>query len=104
MLQAPAFATAGRIYRDVDHPALRLKVELDGRLFHTAAGDRDRDLERDLDAAVDEAAATVRLGFGQVYERPCATAAKLGAVMSRLGWEGQLGRCPACATERGVAA
>jgi len=103
-LQAPSRATSGRVYRDVDHPELGLKVELDGRLFHTATQDRDRDLERDLDAAVDGAAATVRLGFGQAHERACSTAAKLGAVMNRLGWSGQAHPCPACATERDAAA
>lgn len=104
VLQAPALATSGRIYRDVDHPDLRLKVELDGRLFHTATADRDRDLERDLDAVVGGGEATVRLGFGQVFHRACSTAAKLGAIMNRLGWDDQVLRCPACATERGAAA
>lgn len=104
VLQAPALATSGRIYRDVDHPDLGLKVELDGRLFHTAAADRDRDLERDLDAVVGGGEATVRLGFGQLFHRACSTAAKLGAVMNRLGWDDQVRHCPACATERGAAA
>jgi len=98
ILQAPALATSGRIYRDVDHPDLGLKVELDGQLFHTATSDRDRDLERDLDAAVDGAAVTVRLGFGQAHERACSTAVKLGAVMNRLGWSDEAEECPACAT------
>lgn len=95
-LQAPAFATSGRVYRDVDLPDLGLKVELDGRIFHTEADDRDVDLERDLDAAVDGAAATVRLGFGQVYGRSCGTAAKLAMVMHRLGWDGRAMLCPRC--------
>ncbi len=103
-LQAPALDTSGRVYRDVDIPELGLKVELDGRLFHTATEDRDRDLERDLDAVVGGAAATVRLGFGQAHDRACTTAAKLGAVMNRLGWTGQARPCPACATGRDVAA
>jgi len=102
ILQAPAVASTGRIYRDVDLPDLGLRVELDGRLFHTAARDRDRDLERDLDAVVDGGAATVRLGFGQVYERSCSTADKLGAVMTRLGWADRAVRCAACEAGRGA--
>ncbi len=89
-------ACSGRVYRDVDLPELGLKVELGGRLFHTAAGDHNRDLERDLDAVVDGAAATVRLGSGQVYERSCTTAAKLGTVMNRLGWADQAVCCQKC--------
>lgn len=104
LMQAPAQATSGRIYRDVDHPDLGLTVELDGQLFHTATGDRDRDLERDLDAAVDGAAVTVRLGFGQAHDRACSTAAKLGALMNRLGWPGRARPCPACSHGEGAAA
>ncbi|MGN6782242.1 MAG: hypothetical protein ACTHJH_12130 [Marmoricola sp.] len=55
-------------------------VELDGRLFHDTASARDRDAERDLDAAV-SGATTVRLTWGQVYDRPCATAAKVASVL-----------------------
>lgn len=96
VLQAPGIATSGRVYRDVDHPDLGLKVELDGLIFHSAADDRDRDMERDLDAAVDGAAATLRLGFGQVFERSCRTAHKLGSVMNRLGWDDRAVPCPEC--------
>lgn len=39
-----------RVLRDVDYEASGLVVELDGRLFHSSAGARDADLERDLDA------------------------------------------------------
>ena len=80
--QLPARSSQGLVYRDADYgPVL---VELDGRLFHDSATARDRDLERDLDAAVDRRA-TLRLGWGQVFERPCATAAKLAAVMHDRG-------------------
>lgn len=95
-LQAVHLGATGAVYRDVDHQDLGLVVELDGRLFHTSVADRDRDLERDLDVVVDRDATTVRLGFGQVYSRGCATAAKLGAVMTRLGWTGRPSRCPLC--------
>lgn len=62
-------------------------VELDGRLFHDAATGRDRDLERDLDTATD-GRSTVRLGWGQVFERPCTTAAKVGRLLQLAGLVG----------------
>ena len=95
--QAPRHGSNGRVYCDVDLPGLGLKVELDGKLFHTSTKDRDQDMERDLDAAVDGTAATLRIGFGQVYDRPCETAAKLALVMQRHGWTGQMTPCDACA-------
>jgi hypothetical protein len=94
--QAVRFGSNGRIYCDVDYAELSFRVELDGKLFHTSTKDRDRDLDRDLDAAVEGVALTVRLGFGQVYDRPCATAAKLAKIMQRRGWTGALVPCAAC--------
>lgn len=72
----------GLVYRDADYGPLL--VELDGRLFHDSPRARDRDLERDLEAAV-SGRETLRLGWGQVFRRPCATAAKLAAVMQHHG-------------------
>lgn len=73
----------GIVYRDVAY-GQRL-VELDGRLWHDTAEQRDRDFERDLDAAV-AGHDTVRLSWGQVVGRPCSTAAKLSALLERDGW------------------
>jgi len=88
-----------RVYRDVvyggNRPRWRQYVELDGRLGHETTADRDRDLERDLDAAL-EHADSVRLGYGQVLGRPCGTAAKLGRLFQRQGWNGEATRCPRC--------
>jgi hypothetical protein len=81
------------VYRDVDYDGL--VVELDGRLFHDSTRARDLDRERDLDAAVG-GAETIRLGYGQVFERGCSTAAKLGAVLQRRGWSGQTHSCDSC--------
>lgn len=86
----------GRIYRDVDLPELDIRIELDGKLFHTSTEDRDRDLERDLDAVVAEDGTTIRLGFGQVHERPCSTAAKLAKIAQRRGWDGEPTTCAEC--------
>jgi len=81
------------VFRDVDYDGL--VVELDGRLFHDSTRARDLDLERDLDAAVG-GAETIRLGYGQVFERGCSTAAKVGLVLRRRGWPGRSQPCPSC--------
>lgn len=85
----------GPIYRDVDYEDHRLVVELDGRLFHDNAVARDQDLDRDLDAVVD-GRTTVRLGWGQVFGRPCATAVKVGSLLQQRGWTGRPLPCAAC--------
>lgn len=91
-----------RMLRDVVYRGERPRwcriVELDGRLGHTTTTDRDRDLDRDLDAAVD-GALTIRLGYGQVFERACLTANRLGAVLRNDGWRGRPSTCPACPEE-----
>ena len=82
-------------YRDAEWTREALVVELDGRLYHDNADQRDRDLERDLDDAVD-GKASVRLGWGQVTRRSCRTAMRLGALLTARGWEGRVARCPEC--------
>lgn len=84
------------VYREVRPPWTQI-VELDGRLFHDSSEARDRDMERDLDAAL-AGAGTVRLGYAQVFERPCATAEKVATLLRQRGWRGVLRRCPDCAT------
>jgi hypothetical protein len=84
------------MWRDVRYGEWGFLVELDGRLGHTALGDRDRDLGRDLDAAVLQQLTSVRLGYGQVFRDGCRTAAKVGAVLNRLGWTGSAHPCPEC--------
>lgn len=87
----------GPLYRDVEYRHERVVVELDGRLFHDSARARDRDLDRDLDAAVD-GKVTVRLGWGQVFDRPCATARRVGRLRRQRGWTGDVLPCRRCAT------
>ncbi|SFB90212.1 hypothetical protein SAMN04487968_102223 [Nocardioides terrae] len=70
----------------MDYPELGLAFELDGRLGHDGSAARDRDLERDLDAAVDAGRTTIRIGWGQVFDRPCSTAAELGRLLQQRGW------------------
>lgn len=97
--QAPAVSGGRRMLRDVRYagrrPSWTQIVELDGRLDHDSAAARDRDMERDLDAAID-GEETVRLSYGQVYDRPCRTAAKIARLLSRRGWRGRFRRCPRC--------
>lgn len=98
--QVEARDQAGRrMFRDVlyggNRPRWRQLVELDGRLGHDTAADRDRDLERDLDAALEEQG-TVRLGYGQVFDRSCSTAAKVGRLLQLRGWAGEPSQCPDC--------
>ncbi|MFT4126636.1 MAG: hypothetical protein QM662_10450 [Gordonia sp. (in: high G+C Gram-positive bacteria)] len=89
--------TAGRRgFRDIEYPHWHLVVELDGRLAHDTATARDRDLERDLDAAVSTDARTIRLGWGQVVDRPCVTAHKIALLLRRQGWAGNPTHCPDC--------
>ena len=86
----------GRIYRDAPYPAYDLQVELDGRLDHSALTERDRDLERDLETAT-TGRRSVRLGWGQVYDRPCRTAALIARLLVLGGWEGAATPCsPTC--------
>ncbi|UFN46471.1 type IV toxin-antitoxin system AbiEi family antitoxin domain-containing protein [Nocardioides okcheonensis] len=92
--QQRAGTLSGIVYRDNAYD--ELLVELDGRLFHDTAEQRDRDHERDLDAAV-AGAGTVRLTWGQVVGRPCSTAAKLSVVLERHGLRGGRPCGPSCA-------
>lgn len=86
---------AGVVYRDVVYADGDI-VELDGRLFHDTTQQRDSDFQRDLEAAA-FGRRTVRLSYGQVFERPCETAAlvatALGMTATRCG--------PSCAVRDG---
>ncbi len=87
-------ATLGVTYRDAEYAELAL--ELDGRVFHDSAEQRDRDLDRDLDAAVD-GQTSIRLGYGQVFGRPCLTARRIGVLLQQRGWTGAPTPCgPGC--------
>lgn len=94
--QRAGYSDRGPLFRDVDYDPLPLIVELDGRLFHDSAGQRDRDLDRDLDAAVD-GRRSIRLGWGQVFDRSCRTAGRVAIVLQQRGWTGAPRHCgPDC--------
>jgi len=83
-------------YRDARYSGFGLDVELDSRLFHDSADDRDADLDRDLDADVEQVD-TVRLGWGQVFGRPCRTASRIVTLLRQRGWTGTPRPCgPDC--------
>ncbi|NYG59128.1 hypothetical protein BJ980_002051 [Nocardioides daedukensis] len=97
--QASEQTAGGRLFRDVDLPEFDLIIELDGRLFHDSTEQRDRDMDRDLDAAVD-GRTSIRLGWGQCTERACRTAGRLARVLASRGWVGEPVRCgPDCALD-----
>lgn len=81
--QVRATTSVGVVYRDAEYGD-ECVVELDGRLVHDSVPQRDADFERDLDAAVD-GRSTVRLSWGQVFDRPCTTSAKLVMVLRSRG-------------------
>jgi hypothetical protein len=81
--QQRSVSSVGVCYRDAEY-AGQLVVELDGRAYHDTVSARDVDFERDLDAAI-EGRSTVRLSYGQVFGRPCQTAAKLARILRRHG-------------------
>ena len=86
---------AGTVFRDVVY-AVGPVFELDGRLFHDTTAQRDRDMDRDLLTAVG-GQDTVRLSYGQVYDRPCWTAAAVALLLASAGWRGEPRRCgPDC--------
>lgn len=89
-------ARRGDRWDDVSYDAQGVLVELDGRLFHDGAAAFDRDHQRDLEASAASALHSLRLGWGQVYARPCVTAQLVAAVLTRRGWTGRPVRCPSC--------
>ena len=69
-------------------------VELDGRIGHLGEG-QWRDMERD-NAHVFEAAATLRYGWRQTSDRPCAVAREVAAMLTHRGWLGLPKKCRNC--------
>lgn len=89
----------GVVYRDVEYAEQDFVVEIDGRLFHDTTRQRDRDLDRDLETLAD-GDQTARIGWGQVYARPCRTA-ELGRALRRRGWAERPRACgPRCGVLR----
>ena len=85
------------IYRDVEYH-VGLVVELDGYLHHSSFLARELDMDRDLLSAV-AGKDSVRVGWGQVWDRPCWTASCVASLLIARGWDGQPRSCgnDACA-------
>jgi very-short-patch-repair endonuclease len=91
------------VYRDAEYVG-GLVLELDGRVHHSSVQARDQDMDRDLLTAL-AGKDTVRVGWGQVYERPCWTAACIARLLALRGWTGSPRRCgPRCRLEWPMAA
>jgi len=73
----------GVVFRDVLYEGGTV-VELDGRLFHDTTAQRDRDYDRDLDTAA-RGQRTLRLSWGQVFDRPCWTTVRIVRVLTASG-------------------
>jgi hypothetical protein len=89
--QLRAATASGTVQRDIRYPARRALVELDGAFGHRDAVDRWADLQRDLDAALDDHL-TLRAGWAQVLE-PCRLADVVATILRRRGWSGQARPC-----------
>jgi hypothetical protein len=86
----------GKEYRDAEYDALRMVIELDGRLNHDSWEAENRDADRDLADHADGKLA-VRLRWRQVFGTPCATAGRLAIILQGRGWTGHPRRCgPGC--------
>lgn len=79
---------------DVGYRDYGVLVELDGQRGHTGPG-RFRDMRRDNEA-IEDGLVTLRYGWSDVIERPCAVAAQVAAVLTRHGWPHLPARCPTC--------
>ena len=79
---------------DVGYDSYRLLVELDGRDGHEGAG-RFRDMRRDNRFAAG-GFSTLRFGFFDVVDHPCAVAGQVWAVLAERGHSKSFSHCSRC--------
>ncbi|MER7559947.1 hypothetical protein ABTZ46_23600 [Nocardioides sp. NPDC126508] len=91
--QAPRTGPSGNQFRDVEYAAYGLVVELDGALGHESWRDQASDADRDLDDLARIGSVTARLRWHQVFDTPCRTAARVGRILTRNGWTGEVFSC-----------
>lgn len=83
---------------DFRDPVRRLRLEVDGELFHREKQLADRARDRQ---GVGEGEATLRAGWIEVTESPCALAADVAVAQLARGWEGWPTACgPECLLPR----
>jgi very-short-patch-repair endonuclease len=91
---------SGRFEVDALYEDFGTVVELDGRTYHEGAA-RFRDYTRD-NRHIEMGLATLRLGWADVVDRPCAVARQVAAVLTHHGWTGTPHDCARCRGRRWV--
>jgi len=94
--QTRSTATGRPTFQDVLYRGQGVVVELDGRAFHDAPRDRDRDALRDLAELSRSDLVTTRVTYGLVFGDACRTAVLIGDLLRRRGWTGRPRSCPKC--------
>lgn len=89
-------AAYGNFWHDVRYRRYRVLVELDGRLGHDGVR-AFRDMHRD-NAGVVAGEITLRYGWHDTVDRPCAMAHQIAHILIRQGWTGLSRRCWRCRT------
>ena len=89
--QRPVSRGGSRQYQDVSYDEYMLVVELDGLAAHPLEA-RWRDARRD-NTNTAYGLATLRLGYVDVSDRSCESAAVVGQALQRRGWPGTIRRC-----------
>jgi hypothetical protein len=89
--QHPVSRGGSRQYQDVSYDEYMLVVELDGLAAHPVEA-RWRDARRD-NTNTAYGLATLRLGYVDVSDRSCESAAVVGQALQRRGWPGTIRRC-----------
>jgi hypothetical protein len=80
---------------DVGYDDYGLLVELDGRIGHDGEG-RFRDMWRDNEFTIEQLS-TLRYGWFDVVDRPCAVNGQVAQALQQRGWPGIPRRCRRCA-------
>lgn len=94
--QVRSSATGRATDQDVRYEQYGLVVELNGRTWHDNPRAWDADAKRDLAELAVSDLLTARVTYGLVFREPCQTAAWIGEVLQKLGWQGELRPCPRC--------
>ncbi len=85
---------------DGAYEAYQVLLELDGQAYHS--GDRQfRDWRRD-NAHSEDGWLTVRYGWHDTVNTPCAAAGNLARILQHRGWSGSIHPCPHCRYAEGT--
>ena len=82
------------VFVDVAYLQFAVLVELDGRVGHTGDGAwRDRGPDN---AHAHQGSVTLRFGWSEISDEPCAVALQVGEVLVNRGWGGYPSKCDRC--------